>query len=30
MAGALLAPVGMLLALAANQPVVHSVNEPRP
>lgn len=30
MARALLAPVGMLLALAANQPVVHAVNERRP
>jgi len=30
MARALLAPVGMLLAVAANQPIVHAVNEPRP
>jgi undecaprenyl-diphosphatase len=30
MARALLAPVGMLIALAANQPIVHSVNEARP
>src|SRR5438309_5374573 len=30
MARALLAPIGMLLAVAANQPVVHAVNESRP
>lgn len=29
-ARALLAPVGVLLAVAANQPIVHAVNEPRP
>ena len=30
MARALLAPVGVLLAVAVNQPIVHAVNEPRP
>ena len=30
MARALLAPVGMLVAVAANQPIVHAVDEPRP
>ena len=30
MAKALLAPLGVLLAVAVNQPIVHAVNEPRP
>ena len=30
MARALLAPVGMLIAVAVNQPIVHAVDEPRP
>lgn len=30
MAAALIAPLGVLLAVAANQPIVHAVNEARP